>query len=262
MADENSILAVATDDGSLSGILAVKPSSELFWELTFAWVAPQSRRSGIAATLCEMITGAASALGISEITASVTDDNEEDVLPFLLAMHFEEEYRTGIYRFSLKNILPVLETLRTKRGKHVSPLSSVTKGQWNALRNLISGKKAENGLQDGEDLYIVPKEIDNYESEYSFLWLSDDKRPGGCILVKGLSDSLLVDYLVAIDDSAGIRTAELLISAADAVKETEGEDTVICLHAFNPTAYRMTKKLLGGSEPEKISDAVYLTRKL
>ncbi len=92
--------------------------------------------------------------------------------------------------------------------------------------------------------------------------LSDDKRPGGCILVKGLSDSLLVDYLVAIDDSAGIRTAELLISAADAVKETEGEDTVICLHAFNPTAYRMTKKLLGGSEPEKISDAVYLTRKL
>ncbi len=260
-ADENSILAVATDEKILSGILVVKPSSEIFWELTFAWVNPDVRRSGIGAVLFEMIVSAASALGVSEINACVTDTDEEDILPFLLAMDFEEEYRTGIYRFMLKNVMPGLDAFRARKDRHVIPLSAVTGGQWNALKNLLARKRAEKGAQDGDDLYIVPDRIGEYEPEYSFLWLSGDNGPGGCILIKGLRDSLLIDYLAVFDDYSGIRVAELLTSAADAIKETEGTDTAVCFHAFNPATYRMAKKLLR-SEPEKTGDAVYLARKL
>ena len=262
-ADENSILAVATDEKALSGILAIKPSSEVFWELTFAWVNPDARRAGVGATLLEMIVSSASALGVSEITACVTDTDtdEENILPFLLAMHFEEEYRTGIYQLLLKNVMPGLDAFRARKDRHVIPLSAVTGGQWNALKNLLAKKRAEKGVRDGDDLYIVPDRIEDYEPEYSFLWVSEDKVPGGCILIKGLRDSLLIDYLAVLDDYSGIRTAQLLTSAADAITEAEGTDTAICFHAFNPAVYRMAKKLLRG-EPEKTGDAVYMTREL
>ena len=258
---DRTMVAVAMEDGELFGLLAINVISAMTWELPFVWVENDARRTGVARTLYEMMISVARAMGISVITASVmVSDDNDGLLRWLKAMYFEEAERSAVYSLRLVQAFVQLERHRPKHVGHTVPLSEVKAGQWNALKSILFLLRSDSGVSKSE-YFPDPGDISSYDMEKSFLWMGEDQSPGGCVLLKRVSEGYLVTYLAAFEDRAGSRTVELLCAAMDAIYDDGDENVHILFHAFNPRVLKLARALVG-DRLEKTGDGIFLCREM